>query len=84
MYHALFLLFTGLTDKITLKAKSAIFYLILVGVIFFSGSIYGLATNDLTGFDFKKIAFITPIGGSLLIASWIIILLNFFKLKENK
>ncbi|MFC7445178.1 MULTISPECIES: DUF423 domain-containing protein [Mesoflavibacter] len=84
MYHALFLLFIGLTDKITLKAKSAIFYLILVGVIFFSGSIYGLATNDLTGFDFKKIAFITPIGGSLLIASWIIILLNFFKLKENK
>lgn len=84
MYHALFLLFIGLTDKITVKAKSAIFYLILVGVIFFSGSIYGLATNDLTGFDFKKIAFITPIGGSLLIASWIIILLNFFKLKENK
>lgn len=84
MYHALFLLFIGLTDKITLKAKSAIFYLILVGVIFFSGSIYGLATNDLTGFDLKKIAFITPIGGSLLIASWIIILLNFFKLKENK
>lgn len=84
MYHALFLLFIGLTDKITVKAKSAIFYLTLVGVIFFSGSIYGLATNDLTGFDFKKIAFITPIGGSLLIASWIIILLNFFKLKENK
>lgn len=84
MYHALFLLFIGLTDKITVKAKSAIFYLILVGVIFFSGSIYGLATNDLIGFDFKKIAFITPIGGSLLIASWIIILLNFFKLKENK
>ncbi len=84
MYHALFLLFIGLTDKITVKAKSAIFYLILVGVIFFSGSIYGLATNDLTGFNFKKIAFITPIGGSLLIASWIIILLNFFKLKENK
>ena len=76
MYHALFLLFIGLTDKITVKAKSAIFYLILVGVIFFSGSIYGLATNDLTGFNFKKIAFITPIGGSLLIASWIIILDN--------
>lgn len=83
MYHALFLLFIGLTEKISVKTKSTIFYLVLVGVIFFSGSIYGLATNDLTGFDFKKIALITPIGGALLIASWAILLINFLKLKKN-
>jgi uncharacterized membrane protein YgdD (TMEM256/DUF423 family) len=41
-----------------------------VGVILFSGSIYFLATNALTSFDFKKIGFITPIGGTLLIAAW--------------
>ena len=83
MYHALFLLFIGLIGKISEKTKSTIFYLVLVGVIFFSASIYGLATNDLTGFDFKKIALITPIGGALLIASWAILLINFLKLKKN-
>lgn len=83
MYHALFLLFIGLTEKISVKTKSTIFYLVLVGVIFFSGSIYGLATNDLTGFNFKNIALITPVGGALLIASWAILLINFLKLKEN-
>lgn len=83
MYHALFLLFIGLTEKISVKTKSTIFYLVLVGVIFFSGSIYGLATNDLTGFNFKKIALITPVGGALLIASWAILLINFLKLKKN-
>jgi uncharacterized membrane protein YgdD (TMEM256/DUF423 family) len=50
--------------------KRVVFYLILVGVIFFSFSIYLLATNALTTFDFKKIGFITPIGGTLLIAGW--------------
>lgn len=83
MYHALFLLFIGLTEKISEKTKSTIFYLVFVGVIFFSGSIYGLATNDLTGFDFSKIALITPIGGALLIAAWAILLINFLKYKEN-
>ena len=83
MYHALFLLFIGLIDKISEKTKSTIFYLVFVGVIFFSGSIYGLATNDLTGFDFSKIALITPIGGALLIAAWAILFINFLKYKEN-
>ena len=83
MYHALFLLFIGLIGKISEKTKSTIFYLVFVGVIFFSGSIYGLATNDLTGFDFSKIALITPIGGALLIAAWAILLINFLKYKEN-
>ena len=83
MYHALFLLFIGFIDKISEKTKSTIFYLVFVGVIFFSGSIYGLATNNLTGFDFSKIALITPIGGTLLIAAWAILLINFLKYKEN-
>lgn len=81
MYHALFLLFIGSTTYISNGYKSAIFYLVLIGVVFFSGSIYGLATNSLSSFDFKKIAFITPIGGLLLIIAWLILLYNFIKLK---
>ncbi|WP_353167875.1 DUF423 domain-containing protein [Flavobacterium sp.] len=70
MYHALFLLFIGATQIITLKEKTIVFYLTLTGVLFFSGSIYALTTNGLTGFKTKLIGPITPIGGLLLILSW--------------
>jgi uncharacterized membrane protein YgdD (TMEM256/DUF423 family) len=83
MYHALLLLFVGSTLNIKPKSKQWIFRLTLVGVVLFSGSIYGLATNTLTGFDFKTIGFVTPIGGLLLIVSWAIMLLDFLKLKDE-
>ena len=84
MYHALFLLFIGSTAFVSSKAKKQIFYLVMIGLLFFSGSIYGLATNLLTNFDFKSIAFITPIGGLCLITSWILLFVNFIKIKvEN-
>ena len=70
IYHALFLLFIGATQIITLKEKTIIFYLTLTGVFFFSGSIYVLTTNGLTGIKSKLIGPITPIGGLLLILSW--------------
>jgi len=84
MYHALFLLFIGNYTALNKKAKQAIFYLVILGVLTFSGSIYGLATNELSGFDFKRIGFITPIGGLLLIIAWFVLLLNFLKMKSDK
>jgi len=81
MYHALFLLFVGLSQTITEKTKKIIFYFIVVGVLFFSGSIYLLATNNLTAFNFIKIGFITPIGGLLLIVVWIWLFIDFYKKK---
>lgn len=82
MYHALFLLFAGSTMLITAKAKRAILILVITGVVFFSGSIYFLACNHLFSFDFKKIGFITPIGGLLLIAAWVVLFLNLMKRKR--
>jgi uncharacterized membrane protein YgdD (TMEM256/DUF423 family) len=82
MYHALFLLFVGLASGISEKAKKTIYYLVVVGVLFFSGSIYLLATNSLTTFDFKIIGFVTPIGGLLLILAWGALLLNYFNKKS--
>lgn len=70
MYHALFLLFIGTTQIITLKEKTIIFYLTVTGILFFSGSIYVLTTNGLTGIKSKLIGPITPIGGLILILSW--------------
>lgn len=82
IYHALFLLFIGTTAQISEKAKKTIYYLVVIGVLFFSGSIYLLATNNLTSFDFKTIGFITPIGGLLLILAWGTLLLHYFKKKS--
>ncbi len=79
MYHAILLLFVGSTHLVQQKFKKIIFYFTLIGLLFFSGSIYGLATNILTSFNFKSIAFITPIGGLLLILSWGILFVNFVK-----
>jgi uncharacterized membrane protein YgdD (TMEM256/DUF423 family) len=81
MYHALFLLFVGMNATLSLKSKKAIYFLTLFGVVFFSGSIYALATNSLTAFDFRMIGFITPIGGLLLIIAWSVLLVSYLKKK---
>jgi uncharacterized membrane protein YgdD (TMEM256/DUF423 family) len=81
MYHAFFLLFIGMINDLSQKAKKTIYNLVLFGVLLFSGSIYLLATNSLTSFDFKVIGFITPIGGLLLILAWVVLLLHFIKKK---
>jgi uncharacterized membrane protein YgdD (TMEM256/DUF423 family) len=82
MYHALFLLFLGGTHKISERTKNVIFLLILIGVILFSGSIYLLTTKEITTIDISSVAFITPIGGVLLILGWVVLLFGFLK-SEN-
>ena len=82
MYHAIFLLFIGMNDKIAQKTKKIIYNLTLVGVLFFSGSIYLLATNSLTTFDFRIIGFVTPMGGLLLISAWGVLLLSYINKKS--
>lgn len=82
MYHALFLLFVGTSQMVSEKAKKGILYLVAIGVLFFSGSIYLLATNGLLGVDFKVIGFITPIGGLLLIMAWIYLFVDILKNKS--
>lgn len=81
MYHALLLLFIGNTKILSDKTKKALFILVLIGVLLFSGSIYGLSTNALTTFDFKVIGFVTPIGGLFLISAWFLLLIKFLKNK---
>ena len=70
MYQAFFLFFLATQNDILEKTKKTIFTLITLGTLFFSGSIYLLSTTGITGFNFKPIGFITPIGGLLLIIAW--------------
>ena len=76
MYHALFLIFIGIINELSQKTKKIIYNLVVFGVLLFSGSIFVLATNSLTSFDFKVIGFITPIGGLLLILAWGVLLFH--------
>ena len=81
IYHALFLLFAGSTNLMSEKAKKTLYYLVVFGVILFSGSIYLLATKNVTNVDFSVIGFITPIGGLLMIIAWGLVFLNILKKK---
>lgn len=76
MYHALFLLFLGTTALVSDIVKKKVFQLVVVGVVFFSGSIYVLATRTITGIDFRPLGIVTPIGGALLILGWTALLWN--------
>ncbi|GIZ15611.1 DUF423 domain-containing protein [Capnocytophaga catalasegens] len=82
MYHALFLLFIG-NSSLSETQKQYIFGITLIGILLFSGSIYGLATNEWSYFfDFKKIALLTPVGGLLLIIAWTLTIILFFRQKK--
>ena len=81
MYHALFLLFLGSSNFVSEKAKKSIYFLVLSGVVLFSGSIYLLATKNISNIDFGIIGIVTPIGGLLMIVGWAILFLNIMKKK---
>ena len=83
IYHALLLLLIA-SFALSEKTKKILLILLVLGIIMFSGSIYGLATNTLTGFDFTKVALVTPIGGTLLISAWGVLIVKFLQLKQQK
>ena len=82
MYHALFLLFLGINTLVGEKAKKTVLRLVIFGVFFFSGSLYLLTTQPITGVDFRFIGILTPIGGAFLIVAWSILFWNIWKTKR--
>lgn len=78
IYHAIFMLVVANLPQLSTSAKTTIFYLVFIGVVLFSGSIYLLASNSLTAFDFRKIGFVTPLGGTLLIVAWGLLVFHLF------
>jgi len=83
MYHVFLLLFLGGGSGITESAKKKVYRFTILGVLFFSGSIYLLSTSSITSIDFSSIGIITPIGGVLLIVAWGILLRSFINLKAD-
>ena len=74
------LLFAVIREKIHKKTLKYAMYFVIAGIICFSGSIYLLATNSLTGFaDFRFLGPVTPVGGVCFIAGWILFAVSFIK-----
>lgn len=82
IYHALAVLILS-TGKTPLNEKQIkiVLPLIIVGLLFFSGSLFLLATAALTGLESWKsfLGPITPLGGTTLIVSWTLSVLYSFR-----
>ena len=77
-YHAFALLAVGiLAGKFPSKRMNWIGWLFVAGIICFSGSIYLLSTRTVLGIENTTILGpITPIGGTLFLAGWLILFLE--------
>ena len=80
MYHVLALLFINSSSLLTDKSKKLISYIFFAGILLFSGSIFVISLDIISA---KKIWFLTPLGGFLLIFAWLITAIKFFKTTEN-
>lgn len=78
MYHVIVMLVILMTSFFNQREQNAIVRLFLVGIFFFSGSIYAISF----GIDPKNIWFITPLGGLFFIVGWLF--LAYFSHKKLK
>ena len=77
-YHSLALLIIGLNAN-KLNATAIIGKFMLIGIVFFSFSIYLLSLQELIGINLSILGPITPIGGLLLMISWLILIFKNYK-----
>ena len=78
-YHSLALLIIGLNAN-KLNATALIGKFMLIGIVFFSFSIYLLSLQELIGINLSVLGPITPIGGLLLMISWLILIFKNYKI----
>jgi uncharacterized membrane protein YgdD (TMEM256/DUF423 family) len=75
LFHALLLLVVGLWLRAELPVNAPWLvrsvWLILVGCVCFSGSIYGLCFTE-----FRWLGPVTPLGGTLLIGGWVCLMIH--------
>ena len=75
MFHALGIFLIALLGfQLPKESLETPVILMIVGTSIFSGSLYLIAM-----LDFKKLGMVTPIGGLLLIVSWLLLAYNTYK-----
>lgn len=83
MYHALGIIVLGMLPSISQKLKQRIFWFFIIGILFFSGSIYLLSMNSILPFETSVIGFVTPLGGLFFIIGWILLAYGLLTLKKR-
>lgn len=79
MYHAITLLGLAILKVVyPIRGLGAVAYCWLIGVLLFSGSIYGLTLLKL-----RWLGPVTPIGGTVMMAGWLILMISGLKAKRN-
>jgi len=83
LYHAFALIIVGiLAEKLNGSYLNYAGYLFILGIIFFSGSLYLLSTRALSGIEnIKFIGPVTPLGGLCFIAGWVMVIMSVVKSK---
>ena len=80
MYHAFALITVAILSE---KSGSSLLnysgYLFILGIIFFSGSLYLLSTRSLSGIEARILGPVTPLGGLCFIIAWLLVVLSILK-----
>ena len=86
MYHTLaMLLMVMLNKELNNKFLKWAYRLFFWGIILFSGSLYFLCSRNLMGADWLKfLGPITPIGGILFVAGWLMLIVAVVTNKKSK
>jgi len=79
MFAAFFLLIVGFILKFDTSSQKWISILMIAGTMLFSFSIYALSMQDYLGMNLKFLGPITPLGGLLMIVSWLMLIFYFAK-----
>ncbi len=81
MYHAIVLLLLGLffTFDTSLEKWTAI--CMMVGTFLFAITIYLLSFSEYWGINLRFLGPITPIGGTILMLGWLLLIIYFIKMK---
>ena len=75
MYHGIALIIFGVSAN-QIELKKTYFYGLFFGITLFSGSLYGLTLDTLMNKDFTFLGPLTPIGGVILILTWLFFILK--------
>jgi len=82
IYMGFSFLIIGLNEEKLKFSLKPIFTLWLLGVLFFSCSIYFLSLQPILTISLKFLGPITPIGGLLIISGWIVFLFKVLKMSK--
>ena len=84
MYHTLLLLILAFNSKTGFEKEiKQIAIFLMLGICFFSFSIYLLSTQSISHINFSFLGPITPIGGLCMITAWILIAVKAKKIFNN-